>query len=289
MRWCVCLLVLLLGGLLPLATVAEEVRSEIAGFGISAKLQIASDEREVIYLVLHGTWAHNEMEIVRALQDGLSERSQSSIAPNLSLGVDSRRGFLPCASSMAPNYEHAVLELKHWVDYLREEGWQSIVLVGHSRGGAQVTLFQLRYNEPLVRSMALLAPMVWREAEAAAQYERVSTVSLPQVLSTAQQSTASNIGPFRLLQCDAVSAPASTFQSYYDASIPKNTALMLQQVSIPVQVFAGSDDAIAQWSDAERAQLSNKQNIQYLEIEGADHFFRDLYLDDVLDLMLSED
>ncbi len=285
MQWIIALLVVLI----PLMSKAQAVNSEIAGLGVSAKLQIASEQRDLIYLVLHGTWAHNEMEIVRALQNGLAERGQSSIAPNLSLGVDNRRGFLPCSSSMAPNYEHAVRELKHWVDYLQKEGWQAIVLLGHSRGGAQVTLFQLRYSHPLIVSMALLAPMLWREAEAVAQYDRVSKVPLSDVMSAASQSPKSMIGPYRLLQCDAVRAPASTFQSYYEAAIPKNTARMLQRVTIPVQVFTGSDDELAQWRDAERAQLRHKQNIVLHEVEGADHFFRDLYLDDVLDVLLSED
>ncbi len=86
-----------------------------------------------------------------------------------------------------------------------------------------------------------------------------------------------NVG---FLHCDKASVSPQSFLSYYrDADL--DTARMLQQSELPVLVVSGSEDKMSADIGPAIAGL-NKQNIQLLSIDGANHFFRDLYIDDIV-------
>lgn len=283
--------------LLSVAAQGEAIESQYGGLQLNANLVIPTippttapeEAREEIFLIIHGTWAHNQMEIIAALQALLEERGITSLAPTLSLGVDDRKGFLPCESPIMANYGAASEEIDHWVGFLEAQGWRSVTIVGHSRGAAQVALYQNRLarqsaTRKSVKRLALLAPMVWRPGEVSSAYERRWQVPLATVLATASRADETElIGPYPLLNCEAVTASASTFLSYYDQALPKDTPTILQDVTVPVTVYLGTEDAAAAWSaDDKRHAVINNQ-VRIVEIDGAGHFFRDLYLDDVVD------
>ena len=90
------------------------------------------------------------------------------------------------------------------------------------------------------------------------------------------------------MNCESVVASPATFLSYYAGDVPKNTPDLLAQVDVPVQVFVGSNDEVASWSDQDRASVAGLGNVRFVENDGAGHFFRDLYLDDVVDAMLGD-
>jgi pimeloyl-ACP methyl ester carboxylesterase len=256
------------------------------GLVLNANYHVPTSARERIFLVVHGTWAHSGMEIVASLQGLLGERGAASLAPTLSLGQSDRSGFLPCAPEMLANHAAALAEIDHWVGFLQRQGWRSVVIIGHSRGGAQAAWYQASVRNRLVEELVLLAPMVWRESEVAAAYDAVSKVPLAEVLKDARGSNEQRIGPYRLLGCDDVLAPPSAFLSYYGASVPKHTPAILRDVAVPVSVLLGTADRITQWSDAERQSLAAKTNVRIIDVDGAGHFFRDLYLDDVVDQVM---
>ena len=118
----------------------EVVHQEINGLRVSASLVLAEEAapQGPVFLILHGTWAHAGMEIIEGLQTGLAERGFSSLAPTLSLGESDRSGFRDCAPPFHMRHEDAVEELGVWVQYLKGRGYGELVLVGHSRGAAQV-------------------------------------------------------------------------------------------------------------------------------------------------------
>ena len=271
--------------LTPLA-LAEPVQTTRQQLTLNANYQVPTAARERIFLIVHGTWAHNGMEIIVALQELLAERGVASLAPTLSLGQDNRQGFLACAPELTPNHAAALAEIDHWMGYLERQGWQSVVVVGHSRGGAQVAWYQASMSNPLVAELALLAPMAWRHSEVAAAYDAQSAVPLTAVLAAAEQSSRQSIGPYRLLRCDNVLAPPSTFLSYYGDGIPKHTPAILHNVTVPVRVFLGSADEVTRWSDEDREVLATQTDMTIIDIDGAGHFFRDLYLDDVVDQLV---
>jgi pimeloyl-ACP methyl ester carboxylesterase len=274
----VCLL------LLSAAVHGEALETVYQGLRLNANLNAPVASHEQIYLIIHGTWAHNTMEIVAALQDLLGEQGIASLAPTLSLGVDDREGFLPCQSPVTANYTAALGEIDHWVRLLEDQGWRDVVVVGHSRGAAQVALYQARLARPAVKRLTLLAPMVWRADQVSAAYDQRSQTPLREVMANASQSPEANLlGPYRLLNCDRAQAPASTFLSYYDPAVPKHTPAILQDVTVPTTVYLGTEDTVAVWSTEDKTLARSNNRVRIVEIEGAGHFFRDLYLDDVVD------
>ena len=247
----------------------------------------AHDGGSSIFLVVHGTWAHLDMEIIDALQSLLAENGQPSLAITLSLGVDDRQGFLGCDAPVLANHEAAVEEIGSWIRWLQAEGWRSVILVGHSRGGAQVALYQQRQNTSVVSRLVMLAPLMWREAEVRRGYDTQSHTPLATVLAEAHSSDESLMGPYPLLSCPAVQAAPASFISYYDPSIPRHTPDIIRTLNVPVDVYLGSEDEIAAWRAEDLAGSEDQQHIQLITIDGADHFFRDLYLDDVVEDLLS--
>lgn len=270
---CLCLVLLAW----PLATHSEPIQTSFQGLRLNANLVAPSGPGATAYLIVHGTWAHHGMEIIAALQTALAERGQTSLAPTLSLGMDDRTGFLSCGAPMRANFLAVLDEIDHWVDYLASRGWNEVIIVGHSRGGAQVALYQTHYGR--AARMGLLAPMVWRWSDVTAEYDRHSDTPLEEVLSDDREV----IGPYRLLRCDGVLAPRATFQSYYSPEVSRHTPALLEKITVPATVFLGTDDEITVWTEADRKRALSNRHVRIVEIDGADHFFRDLYLEDVAD------
>jgi pimeloyl-ACP methyl ester carboxylesterase len=240
-----------------------------------------------IFLLVHGTWAHLDMEIIDTLQSILSDHEQSSLAITLSLGVDDRHGFLGCDAPVRANYEAAVDEIDAWVRWLQARGWNDVVLVGHSRGGAQVALYEQRRAPDVVSRLVLLAPLVWRGEDVRRGYDAGSRTPLAKVLAEARSSEEPLIGPYPILSCPGVLATPESFISYYDPSIPRHTPDIIRHLNVPVSVYLGSDDQIAVWSPDDLAAVAERPDIRLVTIDGADHFFRDLYLDEVVEDLLS--
>ena len=80
-------------GLLALGrvAVAEEVKTTLGGLTLKANLETTETWRaRPVVLLTHGTLTHRGMEIIAGLQAMLAERGLSSLAINLSLGLDDR-------------------------------------------------------------------------------------------------------------------------------------------------------------------------------------------------------
>jgi len=241
-----------------------------------------------IYLIVHGTWAHYGMEIIDSLQNLLEERDQSSLAITLSLGLSDRSGFMQCDNPVYATQDMAVEEIQLWVDTLRKRGFEHITIIGHSRGSSQVAMYENRHPGN-VRALVLLAPSVFRKELVSARYNNRSDVRLEDVLNLARSSKARLIGPYPLVTCDSVLAPPNTFLSYYGNRVKKNTPALVMASTVPVHIIQGSEDVIVQWTDQHIHMAENNPRVLINIVDGAGHFFRDLYLDDVVDLILGDD
>jgi pimeloyl-ACP methyl ester carboxylesterase len=272
---------------LPTLLQAQQVTTQMHGLSVHANLQLPQEHRAdtPIFLIVHGTWAHYGMEIISTLQATLAERGYASLAPNLSLNVDQRTGFLQCRPTITANHGHAVGEINHWAKYLSGEGWNAIHLVGHSRGGAQAALFQHDIAHPAIMHLTLLAPMVFRPEDLARNYADNPT-RLKGLIQDAANSSASRFGPVKLLNCHEVSTPPASFLSYYSALPNKHTPDILSDITIQTSVILAGDDEVARWLPEEINHANTQDNVQIHVIEDSGHFFRDLYLDDAVDILL---
>ena len=239
------------------------------------------DRQQAVFLILHGTWAHKDMEIIADLQDRLAEENAASLAITLSLGVDDRRGFLPCEPPIRARHDQAIEELRAWRNHLLDLGWQRIVLLGHSRGGNQVSLYQARYHDPAVVELALLAPPVWEQDAVQEDYRAATGEDLAPLIARARRDPAAMLVVPKLLNCDSMETTGQAFLSYYDRSPEKNTPAVLADFHTPTHIYLGTEDAISDRFEKAYLARGALDHVTLHHVDGAGHFFRDFYLDEI--------
>ena len=250
---------------------AETYTLEHKGLKLTANLETAEDNWQQ---GTHGTLAHNRMEIMDTLQGLFSERGLSSLAVNLSLGLSEREGMYDCATPHTHKHTDAVDEIGLWLEWLKKEGVKSVVLLGHSRGGNQTARFAAEHDDAVIKGVILIAPQVWSEGYEQQDYQQRYGKPLAPILARAEKLLAEGKGdtmlkPVDFIYCKDTAATAAAFVSYY--------------ISKPVQVFAGSADTVVKGLGKKMEVVAKRDNVTFTTLEGADHFFRDLYAEDLAD------
>jgi pimeloyl-ACP methyl ester carboxylesterase len=266
---------------------AETVTLDHQGLRVSANLESGGENWRdgPVVLMTHGTLAHNRMEIMVTLQALLAERGISSLALNLSYGLSGREGMYDCAVPHRHRHTDALDEIGLWLEWLKGQGAESVVLLGHSRGGNQTAWFAAERDAAVISKVILVAPQVWDEAKHAKGYH----TPLAPVLARAQQQVAAGQGdglmqPVDFIYCPQASATAAAFVSYYASEPRMDTPTLLRQIDKPLLVVAGSADTVVKGLVEKMAPLTGRDNVTLEVIEGADHFFLDLYAEELADL-----
>ncbi|WP_432473917.1 alpha/beta hydrolase [Amphritea sp. HPY] len=265
-------------------TIAQEIRVEHEGLILNANLQLIDGQplNGDIALITHGTLAHNGMEIIQVLQELLADEEIPSLALNLSLGVNDRHGMYDCATPHNHAHTDAVEEIGVWQQWLINNGAEGIILMGHSRGGNQTAWFA-NENSSVAKAQILIAPATWDAVTDATAYQNRYQQALAPLLTSAKGASAGqwleNTG---FIYCQDSKVSAGSFVSYYQPDTRFDTPTLLQQATLPSLVIIGSDDHTV--SDLQVKMPSvNNDRVQSVVIEGADHYFRDLYADEVIE------
>lgn len=272
---------------ITLSAHAAEVRSVLNGRVLNASFVQPDDDLTEAFLVIHGTWAHHGMEIVQALQQGLAERGEASLAPTLSLGQSGRTGFFECAPTMVPDESTVAPEIRLWIDFLGRRGYRTVTLLGHSRGALQAARLLIERPDSRVTRLVMLGPPTWHRDEVAKRYAAQGGDALEAVLKQARDTPQAMLGPLTLQHCTGVRTTGAVFLDYYDPLIVRHTPDLIEHVRIRTDVVLGTQDDVAAWSPADVSAAQLRRNVRVESIDGADHFFRDLYMDEVLDGVLA--
>lgn len=285
------IILLLMAFLATPSLLAETVTLEHNGLELSANLEAIEDnwQQGTVLLMTHGTLAHNKMEIMETLQGLFSERGLSSLAINLSLGLSGREGMYDCATPHTHRHTGAVEEIGLWLAWLKQQGAESVVLLGHSRGGNQTARFAAEYDDAAVKGVILIAPQVWSEGKEEQDYQQRYGKALAPILARAEKLVAEGKGdsllkPVDFIYCQDTAVSANAFVSYYRPDPRMDTPTVIGEISKPVQVFAGSADTVVKGLDKKMAVAAKRDNVSFTIVEGADHFFRDLYAEDLADI-----
>jgi pimeloyl-ACP methyl ester carboxylesterase len=244
-----------------------------------------------VVLMTHGTLAHNGMEIIKGLQGMLRSRGVSSLAINLSLGLDKRPSTMyDCATPHTHQHADAVDEIGAWLGWLKDKGVQNVALLGHSRGGNQTAWFAAERPDPVISRVFLIAPGGWDNNHGAEEYQKRYGKDLAPVLKQAHELAAAGKGgelmqPLDFIYCKQTAASADAVIGYYDVQRLKNTADLLPKIKAPVLVFVGSEDKVVPEAAEKMEGLADGEHIRLEIADGADHFFRDLYSEDIADLI----
>jgi pimeloyl-ACP methyl ester carboxylesterase len=284
MRWLSILLLIWISQLWISKVIAQPVQIEHRGQTLNGNLESKVKDHGRIFLIVHGTWAHSGMEIIASLQSLLSENGQSSLAITLSLGLDDRTGFMTCESPITANHGNAAVEINRWIEHLNDD-WAEIVIVGHSRGGNQVALFNQAFPNSKVSRLILIAPMSWNQKQSVMAYKDDTGIPLDEVLLAARKAGADSITA-NILQCKDIEVLATSFLSYYADKPNRNTPEILHSVDRPVLVFQGTEDALAEGYKSQISLVNSNPLVEHYWIDGADHFFRDLYADELVEVLL---
>ena len=273
------------------ATAAESILLTEAAPSLSGRLTVGDgwpDDSAI--LLLHGTLSHSDTEIIQSLEALFSENGRSTLAINLSLGVDGRDTALYCDGTHRHRELDALDELQRWANWLVDQGVSDITLLGHSRGANQMARFARERSNTAVKRMILVAPPRWSRDAMYRGYAERYDAPLDAILAQAQQQVAEGRGnellpnPVGFLYCGNTRATAEAFMSYYRDDPLRDTPTLLSEVELPTLVVTGSEDTIVEELPAALADTA--PNAEIVEIDGADHFFRDLYADELVDLAL---
>ena len=272
---------------------AEKVQiSAKNGLKLNANLVLADGKSlsDGVALITHGTLAHNGMEIIVAIQELLSERGISSLAHSLALGISNRTGMYDCAKPHTHKNTDFLDEISLWLDWLEQKGAIDITIVGHSRGGNQVAWYAGSKDRASISRVVLVAPGTWSPDKSANGFKKAHKAELKDVLSRAEAMVAAGKGGemmkgVGLLYCPGADATAESFISYYATDMRRDTPTVIPNITKPTLLVIASEDTVNPEMHEAAKPFVKSGKIEMVVIDGAGHFFRDLYGDDAADAM----
>ncbi|MCC2112693.1 MAG: alpha/beta fold hydrolase [Hyphomicrobiales bacterium] len=277
---------------LPLTTARADEDVSLAYRGINLNGHVALAEGKTLadgaVLLVHGTLAHNGMEIIQTMQRVLSERGINSLAISLSYGVDNRKGMYDCARPHTHLHTEPLDEMGAWLDWLKEQGAKKVALMGHSRGGNHSAWFAAERLDPVIEKVVLLAPGTWDEESAAKSYEKNTGTPLADMLARANAMIAAGKGDEMIenvdfLYCRGTSASAAAFVSIYAPDPRFHTPNLLAAIKVPVLVVVGTADTVVPDLIDAVEPTADGDHVRLTVIDDADHFFLDFYAEDAGD------
>ncbi len=192
---------------------------------------------------------------------------------------------------MPSRYKHTdgVDEISVWLGWLKQQGAKEIVLLGHSRGGNQSAWLAAERNDPSIQKLILIAPNTLLST--ASQYKAIFQKDFEPALVKARKLVAEGKGktllePVDFLYCPQASVTAEAFVSHYADEPRFETAALLPKVKQPVLVVVGSADEVVPDLAEHMKPIADGKRIQLNIVAGADHFFRDLYAEDLANVVI---
>jgi pimeloyl-ACP methyl ester carboxylesterase len=224
-----------------------------------------------VLLIVHGMLSHYGQETIAALQKNLIARGRSSLAINLSLGVDDRIGPRTCDVTHDYAIAGAKREVSSWIDWLYGQRARAVDILGFSRGGAQVAAMGAEL--PTVRRVVLVAPSFASSSEIAQAYEKTYGRPLAPLLADARQDPLKKFTA-DFLNCRQAPVLGATFLDGYTELPPRLAARTGHPTLV---VIAGKDEVV---TDLESKLPSD---VRKVTIEGSSHYFPDLFGEDAAD------
>ena len=140
--------------------------------------------------------------------------------------------------------------------------------------------------------MFLLAPIIDTYLGTSQYYKEEHDFPYDEVITRNDNIVISDeYPPINFLFCENANVSLLTFKSYLDFSATKssfpftyNIIQLLEHSKNPIMIFSGTDDEIL-FDSYKKITKINKSNIKHHIIDGGDHFFRDIFLDDVIEVM----
>ena len=243
------------------------------------------NKTESIALLLHGTRGHQNLELISSLRESLLDIGIDSLSINLSYGVEDRNNdFLPCDIHHQHTVKDSLDEIKLWYKFISNKGYTKLYLIGHSRGALDILNFYLNERDDLMNPdiIFLLAPIIDSDYDHKINYQANHNIDIESI------NIKDNLS-INFLGCEKASVSGETFRSYYYNPETKSLIEALKSSSVQTRVITGSEDKITPNTyQVVQDLVSEKNNIRLFQIDGSDHFFRDFYFDDLMEIISTE-
>ncbi len=239
-------------------------------------------------LLVHGVLQTGRYLVVRPLAEALAQRGYPALSITLSHGVTRRTEPLTCDSLHLFALEDSFPEIQAWLRWLRGKEHPGAVLVGHSLGANQVLYYAARAEDPYIRGLVSVALVQSDRKHLIRLFEQTRGKSFDAVINEAQRLVATGKGE-RLLTvpffaCSQARVSARAFLSYFGPNAQGKPTALLPSVRIPYLAVHGSADPRAsELAPDVRALQQGSPAFRWVEIEAADHFFRDFLGEDLAD------
>lgn len=260
----------------PVLAAAEPVQIKPSLLRLNGNLELPSGEKlagDTVLVIVHGTLSHARQETIAALQTNLRQRGVASLAITLSLGVDDRQG--PRACDVLHDYALAGArrEIRLWLEWLGAQHAKAVDILGFSRGGAQVAA--IGPELPTVRRMVLLAPAFATAVEQANAYQATFGHALAPELEAARKEPLQK-RTVDFFYCKQAPVLGATFLDAYSELPPRLAA----RTGHPTLIVIAGKDEIA-------PDLAGRlpSEVRPVTIDGASHFFPDLYGEEAADVI----
>ena len=89
------------------------------------------------------------------------------------------------------------------------------------------------------------------------------------------------------LNCPNARVTASSFADYYRFNPLLNTPDLLGDIKLPVLVVVGDADEVVPDLVSRMQSVTGAKSLEFEVVEGADHFFRDLYVEDLTEKVVN--
>lgn len=265
----------------------KEIKQTYNGLTVNANLMMADGKGygDEMVLLTHGTLTHKDRSTYAQLQKNLASQGVSSLAINLSLGVNDRHGEYDCAVPHTHKHTDALKEIGFWLNWLKKQGTKQVTLMGHSRGGNQTAWYAAEHDRDAIKDVVLIAPATGKQ-QSADEYEHKYGKPLSPILKKAKQLVAEGKGDTMLkdpdfIYCKKAQVTAASFVDYYDPKPQFDTPTVLQNVKKPTLVIMGSADTVVPDLPEKIKPLVDSGKVKTLMLEDADHFFLDFANEDM--------
>jgi len=241
-----------------------------------------------VILMLHGTLAHNKMEIMQSVSDLLKDKGYNTLRANLSYAIDKRASdMLDCTIEHRHQHADAVAELGTWMQWLQQQGATKVALLGHSRGGNQVAWYAAEKDSELLTKVITVAPATADPEKAAKEYAERYGKPLADIVAEAKKLVDAGKGDSVMevpgfVYCEKAKATAKAVLGYYQDDARLNTPSLLPKIKKPMLIVMGSEDEVVANLPA-KLEGVKQDNLSVATVDGADHFFLDLYADELVD------
>ena len=189
-------------------------------------------------------------------------------------------------------------EIKLWYEYIKKIGYEKIYLIGHSRGGLDIINFYESLdskNQNSINSVFLLAPISETWKSLSDKYKESYNINTWDLVKKKTKKL-----KISFLGCEDATVYRDTFLDYYfigddshllDSEVTEFSGrglnLHLTNTSGKVRVITASEDTITPNTYKIVNDIAAKRkNIELYQVDGADHFFRDFYFDDLMEIIM---